>query len=188
MELVIFDMDGTIIEFNLPIEEIKRKIGVQKRILEEILRSERREELLKVLESYEIEAAKNSKLYPHFKDFLRFLEENYVVTALYTRNSRKSVEIVLEKHDISFDYVFTREKDLKPSPKPIIKLMEKKGLKREDAVMIGDFYFDYLTAKNCGIPFWMMLNSRNETFLKEYEIKPDLIFRNYRELLSGLKL
>jgi len=188
MELVVFDMDGTIIEFNLPIDEIKRKIGVESRILEEILRSERREELLKILESYEIEAAKSSRLYPHFRDFLNHLEENNVITALYTRNSMKSVEIVLKKHKISFDHIFTREKDIKPSPKPILRLLERKGIEKSSAVMIGDFLFDYLTAKNCGIPFWMILNSRNEKYLKEYKMKPDFVFRSYRDILSTLML
>ena len=188
MELVIFDMDGTIIEFNLPIDEIKRKIGVKRRILEEILKSEKREELMKVLESYEIEAAKTSRLYPYFKDFLNLLEERRTITALYTRNSMKSVEIILKKHGISFDYVFTREKEIKPSPKPILKLMEKKGIEREEAVMIGDFLFDYITAKNCGIPFWMILNGRNEVYLREYQMKPDFTFKSYKELLSTLML
>ncbi len=188
MELIVFDMDGTIIEFNLPIEEIKRVLGVRKRILEEILSRDDSDELLRVLESYEIRAAKSSRLYPHVREFLEALENKGITTALYTRNSRRSVEIVMRKHGISFDYVFTREDGIKPSPKPILRLIEEKGYERRLSAMIGDFYFDYLTAKNCGIQFWLFMNGRNEGYIKEFDIKPDLAFKSYEELMHILKL
>ena len=182
MEFVIFDMDGTIVEFNLPIDKIKRILGVKRYILEEILERENRNELLKILEEFEIKAATESRLYEGVKEYINFLKENNVLTAIYTRNSKKSVEINLNKHELEFDYVFTREHAIKPSPKPILDVIEEKGLSRDRCVMIGDFKFDYLTAKNAGIKFWLFLNGKNRDYLKE--IPAEMTFECYSDLLA----
>ena len=184
MEFVVFDMDGTIVEFNLPIDEIKRRFGIQKYILEEILERENWKELLRILESYEIEAAKRSRLYAGVREFINFLRESGVVTAVYTRNSKKSVKINLRRHDLSFDYVFTREDAIKPSPDPILRVIYENGFKRERCVMIGDYLFDYQTAKNAGIKFWLFVNEKN----RGIPIPADLKFDCYFKLLERTRL
>ncbi len=182
MEFVVFDMDGTIVEFNLPINKIKERLGVRRYILEEIMERENSFELLKILEEYEIRAARKSKLYKGAKEFINLLRDSGVISAIYTRNSRKSVEINLKKHGLKFDYVFTREDDIKPSPNPILDVIRKEGLRRERCVMIGDFKLDYLTAKNAGIKFWLFINEKNKNYLDE--IPADLTFNCYLELIK----
>jgi len=184
VKLVVFDLDGTLVEFNIPVDRIKSLLGIKGSILEEIMGSDRGYEMLEVLERYEVESARRSKLYPGVREFLELLEEQGVVTALYTRNSRKSVRINLERHQLSFDYIFTREDDVKPSPLPILSLMEEVNAEGHEVAMIGDYVFDYQTARNAGVQFWMHLNSRNREFLDKFSIKPDLSFSSFYELSS----
>ncbi|WP_052747728.1 HAD family hydrolase [Geoglobus ahangari] len=185
MRLVVFDLDGTLVEFNIPVERIKSLLGIRGSILEEIMRSENAPEMLQILERHEVESARNSRLYPGVREFLELLGEHGVVTALYTRNSWKSVRINLKKHRLSFDYVFTREDDVKPSPLPVLHLMEEVNAGRNDTAMVGDYLFDYQTARNAGIQFWMHVNERNRDFLDRFSIRPDLTFSSFYEL-SGI--
>ncbi|WP_457590350.1 HAD family hydrolase [Geoglobus sp.] len=187
MRLIVFDLDGTLVEFNIPVERVKSILGIRGSILEEIMGSENAGEMLRVLERYEIESAKRSRLYPGVREFLEMLEKHDVVTALYTRNSWRSVEINLRRHNLSFDYVFTREDDVKPSPLPVLHLMEEVGASREEAVMVGDYIFDYQTARNAGIQFWMHVGERNRELLKRFSITPDLAFSSFSELSSVVR-
>lgn len=179
---MVFDLDGTLIEFNIPVERIKASLGIRGTILEEIMRSENGREMMSVLERFEVECAKTSKVYPGVREFLDFLQSNGIVTALYTRNSWKSVRINLKRHGLSFDYIFTREDDVKPSPLPLIHLMEETGAGRHETAMVGDYIFDYQTARNAGIQFWMHVNERNKELADRFSMKPDLTFSSFTEL------
>ncbi len=188
VRLIVFDLDGTLIEFNIPVEEIKKTLGINGSILEEIFQREDRLRCLQILEDHEIKCAKRSKLYPGVKELLKFLKDNGISTALYTRNSLKSVEINLKKHKLNFDFIFTREDDIKPSPYPVLHVMEWLKVRRNETVLIGDYYFDYLTAKNAGIEFWLYESDKAVEAMKRFSFKPDLRFNSFYDLIEILEM
>ncbi len=188
MKLIVFDLDGTLVEFNIPVNEVKAALRIEGPILEEIIRRRDGWECLKILERYEVESAQKSTLYPGVREFFKFLERNGIFTALYTRNSIKSVRINLKKHDLRFDFVFTREDDIKPSPHPVTYAMDEIGASKNEAVFIGDYYFDYLAAKNAEIEFWLFESNKAMDALRRFRFDPDLRFRSYLTLKEHLEM
>jgi len=187
VKLIIFDLDGTLVEFNIPVERIKAILGVRESILEEIMRRNDGWECLRILERYEMECASKSRIYPGVREFLNYLKQRGIKTVLYTRNSIKSVRINLKRHDLSFDYVFTREDDIKPSPYPILHAMEEVGARKNEVALIGDYYHDYLTAKNAEIEFWLYESEKAREAMRKFRFQPDLKFRSYPYLIDVLE-
>jgi len=187
VKLIVFDLDGTLVEFNIPVEEIKAALGIEGSILEEIMWRDDGWRCLEVLESHEIECARRSRLYPGVRDLLDFLGDNGVHTALYTRNSMKSVKINLQRHNLKFDFIFTREDDIKPSPYPIIHVMDEVRAKEDEVALVGDYYFDYLTAKNAGIEFWLYESEKAREAVRKFGFVPDHSFKSYHSLMDFLE-
>jgi phosphoglycolate phosphatase-like HAD superfamily hydrolase len=105
-------------------------------------------------------------------------------TALLTRNSRKAVEITLEKLGISFDVIITREDALpKPSPQPVLLISKRLDISLKDIILVGDFKFDILCGKNAGVTTVLLTNGRE---FSEY-VNSDYIIENLRELIPILQ-
>ncbi len=189
LDTFIFDLDGTLIELNLDFEEIRRTLGIKDRyILESILRfkDEERRRKLEVLKEFEIRAASNAKLTPHAKEVLDMLEELGLKKGVVTRNCRESVEIVVERFGLNFDFVITREDAKpKPSPEPILLALKMVKSKPERAVVIGDYVFDLIAGRKAGTKTALLLNGRNREFAK----MADFVLRSLKEienLITGI--
>ncbi len=71
---------------------------------------------------------------------------------LVTRNSRKSVDMVLERLHLRFDVVVTREDaPPKPAPEPVWLGCRCMGLPPSRVVFVGDFEFDMLAGRRAGV-------------------------------------
>lgn len=190
--LIAFDLDGTLVEFNIPFEEIRRVLGIKGRfILEEIL-SERDEdkkrEMLKVLEAYELRSAENAKLAFYAKELLEFLKRRGVFYGILTRNSRKSVEVISRKFKLDFDFVITREDaNPKPSPEPMKIVLRKFDVEPSSALLVGDFLFDLLTGKNAGVKTALIVHERNKNMVESFKMYADYIFSSLKELAEFLE-
>lgn len=152
---IIFDMDGTITLANVDLVAVNKEVGIpdNEPILEYIAGVEepRRSEALEILEKYEARAAETSKLNDGVVEVLEHLRERGIKTALLTRNSRRSVEILLKRHKLHFDVVVTREDaPPKPSPYPVRFISEMLGIKPKDLLVVGDVHFDVFSGKAAG--------------------------------------
>ena len=125
----IFDLDGTIADFNLDYKSVRAEIrgflikkGVPASILStnesifEMLKKadiflknnskstnafeEVREEVLVIAERYELEAAKDTSLLPGVTETLKTLRKKNLKTALFTINSEKSANYILKRFRI----------------------------------------------------------------------------------------
>lgn len=109
-------------------------------------------EMERFLKRYELDSARNSKLFPDTISTLEELKKLGLKMALVTNTSKEAADIVFRLHGIGsyFEAVFTREsvKKLKPDPDGILLAVKKLGADR--FFMVGDLVHDALAAKAAG--------------------------------------
>ncbi len=162
---IIFDMDGTLTLANVDLVAVNREIGLPEGepILEYIagIDEPRRSAAMKTLEKYEARAAETSRLNAGVVKVLEHLRKKGIKTALLTRNSRRSVDILLKRHNLHFDMIVTREDaPPKPSPHPVKLISERLGIDPEDLLVVGDVHFDIFSGKAAGAQTAFLSNGR----------------------------
>ncbi|MBN1223419.1 MAG: HAD-IA family hydrolase [Candidatus Aminicenantes bacterium] len=165
----IFDMDGTVVDVPYDWKQIKEELKTQgKPILSHLqsLAEPDKSAKWKILEKHENQATRKAVLKKGMKDFLRYLKERSLKTALVTNNSRKNVRYILEKFDLDFDIVLSREMGLwKPSGAPFSAVLKALKLSKEECCVIGDTFFDIEAAKDVGIRQVFILNEDRDKFV-----------------------
>jgi len=147
LKLVIFDLDGTLLEPALDFDAIRAEIGLEQgTTILEGMATMREAELARanrILERHEAEAAARTRLAPGAKELLDRLRVRGIKIAVLTRNSRRSVERAARRHGLMFDAVVARE-DLRPKPSPdgVRHLMQVLRAAPAETVVVGDFRFD----------------------------------------------
>ncbi|MFN3384660.1 MAG: HAD family hydrolase [Archaeoglobaceae archaeon] len=190
-KLIAFDLDGTLVELNIPFDLIRERLGVKERfILESILEEEdekRREEMLRILEEFEIRSAEKAKLSFYAKELLDFLRRSGIIYGVVTRNSKKSVEIIARRFSLQFDFVISRN-DAKPKPsdEPIRFLIEKFGVKSEEVLVVGDFLFDLIAGKKAGAKTALIVHEKNKGMVESFKLYADYVFQSLKELAEFL--
>lgn len=143
---VLFDMDGTLTEPMLDFRQIKAEMGIgAEPILEALSRMDpvRRQQAEAILHRYEEHAAAGSTLNPGCGALLAWLHERRIPAALITRNSRRSVETVMRRHELTFEVLITREDGrFKPDPHPLFLACQRLGVEAPLAWMVGDGQYD----------------------------------------------
>jgi HAD superfamily hydrolase (TIGR01549 family) len=164
----IFDMDGTVVEAPYDWRKIKEELNTQGHpILSYIqgLKEPEKTRKWKQLEGYEREATAKAVLKDGVRELLLFLKKKGLKVALVTNNSRKNVLYLLDKFDLSFDLVLSRESGLwKPSGAPFMAVLEELKLKKEECCVIGDTFFDIDAAKDVGIDKIFIVNRDRKKF------------------------
>jgi HAD superfamily hydrolase (TIGR01549 family) len=181
---VIFDMDGTITRPFLDFARIRAEIGLGEPLLESMLGlppGPGRDRAFSILERFEEDAAERSELNDEAREVLAFLDRRGIPTGLVTRNSRLSARRVLEKHDLRFGVVMTREDaPAKPRPEPLWIICERFGIPPADALMVGDFRLDIVAGRAAGTRTALLTNGRDASFLPE--APPDYVLSRLGEL------
>lgn len=183
---IIFDMDGTLTLANVDLATVNKELRIPENepILEylEKLDEPKRSESLKVLEKYEARAAENSRLNDGVVEVLEYLRKRGVKTALLTRNSRRSVDILMKRHGLHFDVVVTREDaPPKPSPHPVKLISERLGIAPKDLLVVGDVHFDIFSGKAAGAQTAFLSNGRR---LGVVDRTADYCLNNLSELID----
>ena len=171
IEAVIFDLDGTLLHTDLDFDLIRRQIGLSEGpVLEALalMSAADRSRAIKILEEHESQAALDAQLDVHAHEVFAALAKRGVKTALLTRNSRASVKTAMERHNLKFDFVCSRE-DLsgivKPSPEPVLAICAALQVRPADTLMIGDYLFDLQSANAAGAHSVLLRNERNAEFI-----------------------
>ena len=181
---IIFDMDGTITKPKVDFAAIEREIGAKVGfIIDYAERSspEERTRALSILERFEAQAAIESELNEGVLEMLEFLSKKKLKKALLTRNPRKSVDTVLRKHNLHFEYIVSREDAKpKPAPDPIFLLSKKMEIHTDHLLMVGDYKYDIMCGKAAGTRTVLL---RYKEYV-ETEVTPDFEITSIREVIE----
>ncbi len=184
---IIFDMDGTLTKPNMDFGALISEIGVvmNEAVLEYMERVDEKERVRvnSILERFEARAAENAELNDGARELLDFVVKKGKKTSLLTRNSRRSVDAVLRKHNLKFDCIVSREDARpKPSPDPVLLIGRKLGIEPAHLLVVGDYKFDVLCGKAAGAKTALLYNHQ------EYDagVMPDFKLTKLTDLIPIL--
>lgn len=185
---IIFDMDGTVVEVPYNWDQIKKELNTQgKSILHFLANLDEPERTAKwkILARYEDEATAKAHLKEGMREFLDFLAQRGIKKALVTNNSHKNVTYLLDKFDLRFDVIISRESGLwKPSGAPFFAALKKLKIRKEESCVIGDSPFDIQAAGEAGISKVFILNEDRERF----ENTPAEVFPSVEDLRRRIEM
>lgn len=184
---LLFDMDGTLTEPMLDFPAIKAEMGIgTKPILEALaeMNAAQRERAQAILHRHEEIAAANSTLNPGCEPLLHWIESQQIPLALITRNSRKSVDVVLKRHGLKIGVLVTRDDGIfKPDPQPLLLACQRLGASTiADAWMIGDGRYDVEAGLAAGMKTVWLSHGR----IRDFSAHPWKTVSDLHELLNVL--
>jgi phosphoglycolate phosphatase len=175
VDLLIFDLDGTLIESKWDIAACVQRtladLGLPRRSEEEIFgfvgdgikrllrlavgeeNHARYEEALRIFRSYYlVHCLDRTRFYPGIETVLNHFAHKYKAVA--TNKSIEYTQLILNGLGAHhFDYVVGGDNGfgLKPEPGMLLAIMDKLGVPKDRAVLIGDSMNDILGGHNAGI-------------------------------------
>lgn len=170
---VIFDLDGTITKPFLDFDTIRKEMGLTRDagpVLEimEKMSHEEQKRTKEILHRHEADAVEQSCLNEGAEKTLASLRAASINIGILTRNRRINALTVAGKHKIKFDAVVGRDDGpVKPDGFGVLKLCEHFGTEPQEAVVVGDYLYDLLSAKAAGaIAVLLKMNKQKEDFSK----------------------
>jgi HAD superfamily hydrolase (TIGR01509 family) len=189
---VIFDLDGTLTVPYFDFDAIRREIGLpttpRTPILEamETMTPEDRDRCETILIRHEEKAARESRLWDDTLTVVGALRAAGIPLGLLTRNSRRSVDVVLARHGMAFDCVHTREDGaIKPSPEPVHAICRKLNADPTAAWVVGDYLFDLMSGNEAGATTVLMAGNGT---MPDFADQADHVIRRLSELLTLLRI
>ncbi len=151
---IVFDMDGTLIDSDYDWSAIRRRLGVVgPSIIDELngLPERERDARWQELRSIEREATLGARLKSGARELLRMVAERGLATALVTNNSEDNTRLLMDRFDLEFDVVLTRDSGMwKPSGAPIAEAVRRLGVDPERCLAVGDSRYDVEAARDAG--------------------------------------
>ena len=149
----------------------------------------------KCVETYRRLFNENNALYviptfPHVIETLHQLhEQGYTLTIASSRSNRSLMEFVNDMHlNEIIPYVLGAEDvtQAKPHPDPVLKTLEDYGCKAEDALVVGDTWYDIEMGRQAGVRTCGVTYG-NGTREELVDAGADFLIDDFGELVSILK-
>jgi len=188
---IIFDLDGTITKPYIDFRRLQKELGTKGPILEfiESLEGKDKKKAYEILDTFELDAAKNSELNENVKEVLQNLHKRKFFTAILTRNKRDSVDYIMDKHQIYFDTVFTRDDaPPKPAPDAIFMICRRWKIEPKNVIVAGDYIYDIEAGRKAGCKTILLRNLKHPISVKvdaDYEI---FDFKEILKIVDSLKV
>lgn len=209
MKALLFDFDGTLLNTNELIIQTfmhvleerfpgqyspKDCINFIGPSLKETFEQITPNEVEEMIEKYrQWNQANHDKLVTEYDGVVHTLEklkEQGIRLAIVSTKRRDTIEkglILMGAKDLFEFWVGVDDvKNVKPDPEPVLLAIERLGVQKEDAMMIGDNYHDIEAGKNAGVKTaGVAWSIRGEDFLRQYN--PDYILQHISDLLTIVK-
>ena len=112
------------------------------------------------VQHYEQRCGTRSHLYPHVREVLQTLKGQGVKLAVVTNKEGRYTQVVLDAHQLApaFDRVISGDTFVtnKPTPVGIEACLAQFGVSKDRALFVGDSSIDAATARNAGVPVWLL--------------------------------
>lgn len=183
---VVFDLDGTVVDSALDFEAMRREMEIAEGhpVLEALaaMHADAARRCQEILDRHEQAGAERAVLIPGVAEFIAMLHRRGVPTAVWTRNGRAATDKTLQRLNLSFERVVTREDaPAKPDPSAIWGICEAWNVDRREMLMIGDYVFDLEAAKRAGIRGVLFTNDAEPHECAGHELA-DFHLRSFRDI------
>ena len=136
---------------------------------------------------YEQRCGTRSHLYPHVRETLATLREQGVKLAVVTNKEGRYTQVVLDVHQLTpmFDAVISGDTfpSKKPNPVGVTHCLSQFGISADRALFVGDSSIDAATARNAGLPVWLLPYGYNMG-QPIAACAPDRLIEDFSSLLS----
>lgn len=140
---------------------IQALANVTETTVEAVRKSSDLKEALPIFDRYyQARCGTRSHLYPQVREVLSALRASDCKLAVVTNKEGRYTETVLRVHDLhaAFDVVVSGDTFpvKKPDPTSVVHCLARWQLKSSDALFVGDSSIDATTARNAGVPVWLL--------------------------------
>ncbi|MBN1133887.1 MAG: HAD family hydrolase [Methanosarcinaceae archaeon] len=177
-DLVIFDLDGTIVYMNVDWSKVKKELsdhfynsyGIKESFNPMLTAIEKmidkfgidtRFEIYNILKKHELNAIENST----FNEYIVTLIRNMPLEkklAIFSTNLHETIESILEKVGllVRFEYIVGLEdvRYTKPNPEGINNILDHFKVNNSKALFIADKFIDFEVGKSCNIKTYDVKN------------------------------
>jgi len=136
---------------------------------------------------YQQRCGSRSHLYPHVRETLHSLRAQGVKLAVVTNKESRYTQVVMNVHQLAplFDQVVSGDTfaTKKPDPMGVAHCLAKFGAASERTLFVGDSSIDATTARNAGVPVWLLPYGYNMGQPIE-ACAPDRVIADFSALLN----
>ena len=187
IKAALFDLDGTITQPYFDFGAIREEIGLPRDsgpLLElmEKMTAQQRQKAERILHYHEDKAVTESQLNPGAEQTLSKLRAAGIPIGILTRNKRENALAIAHMHKLKFDAVIGREDGpVKPDAFGVLDLCRRFGVEPGQALLVGDYLFDLLSAKAAGAVAVLLVNHEQA---REFAEHADYCVENIAEILE----
>lgn len=206
IELVVFDLDGTLtdsgqtiykttlktlnhlgINGDLRWNDFNKRIGAHfKDIFDDLkINVEDLEHFINVYKSFYFDFISDTLIYDGVIDVLKYLKSKNIKVALLTTKSQDQADLIIDHFGLREYFTMTCGRSpghgIKPDPEPLLFICSELHVSADNTLMVGDSELDVLCGKNaksqtCAVTYGF----RKKEDLKKN--KPDFLFDNIEML------
>ena len=136
---------------------------------------------------YQLRCGTRSHLYPYVREVLNTLRAQGVKLAVVTNKEGRYTKVVMDVHELAplFDAVVSGDTfpAKKPNPAGVAHCLAQFGVAPERTLFVGDSSIDAATARNAGVPVWLLPYGYNMGQPIE-ACAPDRVIADFSSLLN----